>query len=89
MRVWDVDDRRVLRELHHPEQVERLAFDPSGRALLTVANDARVFAVDGWRQLALVDQPGEILTAAFAPSAPLVLTGGRDDVGSIWNWRRE
>ena len=89
VRVWDVDDGRIVRELRHPEQVERLAFDPSGRALLTVANDVRVFAVDGWRQLALIDQPGEILTAAFAPSGPLVLTGGRDDVGSIWNWRRE
>ena len=86
--VWNVDDRQVVRELRHPKQVERVAFDPSGRALLTVANDVHVFAVDGWRQLALIDQPGEIQVAAFAPSGPLVLTGGRDDMGSIWNWRQ-
>jgi WD40 repeat protein len=88
VRVWDVDDRRVVRELPHPQQVEGLAFDPLGRALLTIANDVRVFGVGSWRQLALVDQPGEILVAAFAPTGPLLLTGGRDDVASIWDWRR-
>ena len=87
VRVWDVDNRRVVRELSHPQEVEGLAFDPSGRALLTIANDARVFSVGDWRQLALVDQPGEILVAPFAATGPFVLTGGRDDVGSIWDWR--
>ena len=85
--VWDVQSKRLVRALQHAAPVEGVAFDPSGRVLLTIANDARVFDVRGWRQRAVLDQPGAILVAAFAGTAPLVVTGGRDDLGAIWDWR--
>jgi WD40 repeat protein len=89
VRVWRVGTGDRVRDLPHPRQVEVVAFDPAGRALLTVANDARVFDVTTWRQRALLDQRGEIQAAAFAPRGPFVVTGGRDDAGAIWNWRRQ
>ncbi len=86
-RVWDLDEERLVRALPHEAQVEDVAFDPVARVLLTIANDARVFDVRGWKQRAVLDQPGTILVAVFAATRPLVVTGGRDDLGAIWDWR--
>jgi WD40 repeat protein len=86
-KVWRVSTGKLLADLPHAKPVDVVAFDPSGAHLLTVANDARIFDVGTGKRRALLDQPGQVQAAAFAPKGPLVVTGGRDDLGAIWNWR--
>ncbi|MEO5575728.1 MAG: hypothetical protein ABIR67_00975 [Gaiellaceae bacterium] len=88
-RVWSIGDGGLVRALPHPFAVDGVSFDPAGGALLTIARDARVFDVGSWQQQALLDQPGQILVAEFAPAGSLVATGGRDDLGMIWDWRMQ
>ena len=85
-RVWSVADRRSVARLQHPFAVDGVSFDPAGTRLLTLARDARIYPVGDWGAAPVVlDQPGQILTASFAPTGPLVATGGRDDLATIWN----
>jgi WD40 repeat protein len=87
-RIWDLaGDGRLVRALPHPFAVEGVSFDPAGGLLMSIARDARVFDVATWQTQALLDQPGNIVVAEFAPSGSLVLTGGRDDLAMIWDWR--
>ena len=88
-RVWNAVAGGQVRSLPHPFAVEGVSFAPAGDALLTIARDVRVFDVGSWQQRALLDQPGQIVTAEFSPSGALVATGGRDDVATIWDWRAQ
>jgi len=85
--VWEAEGGGRVRALRHPKRVDAVSFDPAGRALLTIASDARVFDTRTWRQDALLDQPGQILVGAFSASGTFVVTGGRDDVAAVWDWR--
>lgn len=83
-RVWAVSDGADVARLPHSVAVDDAVFSPGGRYLLTLARDARIFETAGWRQIGLLDQPGQITTAAFSPSGGLVATGGRDNLAMIW-----
>jgi hypothetical protein len=84
-RVWLAEDGAQVERLPHPFAVEDVAFDPTGTQLLTIARDARLYDTGSWDRPPLVlDQPGRITTAAFAPVGGLVATGGQDDIAAIW-----
>ena len=85
-RVWLAVDLSPVRRLPHPFIVEGVSFDPTSTKLLTLARDARIFDTRDWgRAPPVLDQPGNIVTAAFSPAGMLVATGGRDDVAMIWD----
>ena len=87
-RVWLAADGSPVARLPHPFAVAGVSFDRTGTQLLTVARDARIFDARDWGQAPLVlDQPGQIVTAAFSPAGELVATGGRDDSAMIWDGR--
>ena len=86
--MWLAADGSQVARLPHPVSVERVSFSPSGAQLLTVARDARVYDARDWgRPPLLLDQPGNIVTAAFSPAGELVATGGRDNLAMIWDSR--
>ena len=87
-RVWLAADGSPVARLQHPVSVDGVSFNPAGTLLMTVAVDARLFQTNDWQGAPLLlDQPGGILTASFAPVGPLVATGGRDDLAMVWDSR--
>ena len=87
-RVWLAADGSPVARLPHPVPVDGVSFNPAGTLLMTLAVDARLFQTNDWQRAPLVlDQPGQILTASFAPVGPLVATGGRDDLAMVWDSR--
>jgi WD40 repeat protein len=85
VRVWDVRTQAPLFARHLPVAVEGVAFDAGGRQLLAVARDAYVLNAATGAQIAVLDQPGLIRSAAFSPDGSRVVTGGLDDVATIWD----
>ena len=87
-RVWLAADGSLVARLQHQFPVDGVSFNPDGTLLMTIAHDARLFHTNDWQREPLVlDQPGNILTASFAPVGPLVATGGRDDLAMVWDSR--
>ena len=67
-RVSLAADGSAVARLPHPLLVDGVAFNPAGALPLTLARDARIFEKSDWGRPPLVlDQPGQIITASFAP----------------------
>jgi WD40 repeat protein len=87
-RVWLAADGSAVARLQHSFAVDGVAFSPTGAQLLTLSRDGRLYDTADWRRAPIVlDQPGQITTASFAPGGSLVATGGRDDLATIWDTR--
>jgi WD40 repeat protein len=87
-RVWLAADGSELQRLRHQVTVVGVSFNPTGTLLMTLSLDARLFRTDDWQRPPIVlDQPGQIQAASFAPVGPLVATGGRDDLAMVWDSR--
>jgi WD40 repeat protein/serine/threonine protein kinase/two-component SAPR family response regulator len=88
-RVWDVTSGQELVVLHHGERVRSLAFHPVGDRLLTgdFGGNVRVWDVTpqgSTERLALATH-SEVKTAAYSTDGSLLVTGGWDNLGRIWN----
>jgi WD40 repeat protein len=86
-RIWDATTGR---EVCRPEQVpgndiDLLAFDPSGRRLLTLGGDAvRVWDVRSGRLLRTFGPEDTWARAAFSPTGRFIAACGRRGAAEVW-----
>lgn len=97
--VWQVDGWRERVALRHGEMqtVHSVAFDPAGSAAVSCATDGYCIVwslATGQRVHQLAHQHAhaggdarrrQMLAAAFAPSGPLLVSGGTDGSARVWN----
>jgi WD40 repeat protein len=93
LRFWDVAaDRELAGDFKLPVPPTRMAFDPTGRTLVTAAGTAgRVWSMTVARGAVTVSEQrslnageGEYLALAFSPGAPGLLMG--DSTGAVRVW---
>jgi WD40 repeat protein len=86
--LWDVATGKLVGRLPHPTILARLAFDPAGRTLATLAGDGtvRLWDVASRRQigLALPGPPG-YGTVGFDPSGNQLVILYGDGTGLVWD----
>src|SRR5262249_25702006 len=76
--VWDVQTGALRCRFDADGDARALAFSPDGRLLAAggIGNTARVWALDGCREIARIVSADEIVGVAFSPDATLLATGG-------------
>jgi WD40 repeat protein len=95
VQVWDLDTgQAVTPPLPHDQRVTSIAFDPTGKGLLTGCCDGSVRLWDvpsgTWRDLDVrhLARTSLDLRAYFSPDGQTLLTGGADEVARLWNVER-
>jgi eukaryotic-like serine/threonine-protein kinase len=92
VQAWDLSTgRAVTPPLPHEQQVTSIAFDPTGKGLLTGCSDGSVRLWDvpsGARRGLEVRHLAKSslgFRAYFSPDGQTLLTGGADEVARLWN----
>jgi len=88
-RVWSTQSGQQLAVLNHIGPVERVAFSPDGRRVLTVCK-SRSQPVSVWdaqtgRALVRMPHEGEVSWAAFSPTEETFLTTTREGTTRVWD----
>jgi PAS domain S-box-containing protein len=91
VRLWDALTGKQITTLPHDEPVLRVVFRPRTGTLLTISGSREKGHVLIWdlarrrsRPLASLENV-PVLTAAYSPDGRLLLTGGPDRLGRIWD----
>ncbi len=71
----------------HEHGVFGAAFDPTGRYLATVAEDAsaRIWDLERRRLLHVLEHPGDPEALDWSPSGDVIVTGCDDGIARVWN----
>ena len=89
IRLWRTKDGRLLQTIRPVGAAvpKRVAVDPAGRLMATVAQDrfARVYSLETGRLLHLLPQSGFVHCVAFDPRGTLLFTCGHEGVGRVWS----
>src|SRR5262249_54656899 len=88
IKVWDVAQKKERRTTAaHRGWVRGLSFDPSGKRLLSAADEeARLWDVGtGKRERALAHGRFVVSAAVFTPDGKGVVTGGYDGSARLWD----
>lgn len=90
VRVWEqaADGTWADRPLvGHRSGVFAAAFDPTGRFLATVAEDAtgRIWDLEGGEQVHVLEHPGDPEAMDWSPDGSVVVTGCDDGVARVWD----
>ncbi len=86
---WSLADVFAQRVFREPRAPSRIAISGDGRRAVVVGGDtyARVYDLVAGTLLTAVPHDGEVVSAAFGPSAETLVTGSRDDQARTWNLR--
>ena len=85
--LWDIKRNERLLVVHHKDEVNSVAFSPTGELFLTGSSDntARLWNVKG-ELLQIFDQhKGKVHSVAFSPDGLYIATGSRDNAARIWD----
>jgi WD40 repeat protein len=86
--VWSLSGVRASHVFSVPPRAaRRIAISPDGRRAVVVGGDrfARVYDLVGGRFLYSLTHESRVLSAAFGPSAEMLVTGTADHFGQTWN----
>ena len=86
--VWDLQTGTLRARLPHPSGVTRCAFNRSGDAFWTqCAEEVQVWTAAGERRGSPLRHGKKITGAYFSLDGKMVLTGGADHTGRLWDAR--
>uniref|UniRef100_A0A161MCT6 Dynein assembly factor with wdr repeat domains 1 n=1 Tax=Triatoma infestans TaxID=30076 RepID=A0A161MCT6_TRIIF len=87
--MYDLNTSRCRSTIYHGEDVLDMAFDNTGKRLVTCGSDGicKVWNVDSniSPTATLLGHEAEISQACFSPGGGMVLTGSNDCTARLWN----
>jgi WD40 repeat protein/serine/threonine protein kinase len=92
VRVWDaLTGQRRCELTHNKGKCRDVQFSPDGRLVATAGMDNQVYV---WElatgaKLASLAHPDWVFTAVFSPDGKQLLTGCRDYMARLWDWRAD
>jgi WD40 repeat protein len=85
--LWDLENKRLLRQFRHDQQVYHAAFSPDGKRILTGDANRLAHVWDaetGRRLFMLLPHPGGVWNGEFSRDGRIIITG--DDTGNARLW---
>jgi WD40 repeat protein len=88
--VWQIAPGGTLHRLFQQRVGKVCGIDvsPDGQVLVTAGEDgtARVWALEGGRQLAALEHAGAVNMALFHPNGQAIVTASSDGTTKLWQW---
>jgi TIR domain/WD domain, G-beta repeat len=86
VRIWDAHTGGAQSRLTHVNLVWGIAWRPDGKRIASASQDksARVFEVDGARELMRVSHDAVAWGAAFSPDGKRIATASSDNTARVW-----
>jgi len=89
-RVWETRTGKLVYELHgNPNNVRSAAFSPDGRFVVTVSDEAHVWEVGTWKEVARLRGEGKYWlngwdNVSFSPDGKWMVTAIKNDRAHVW-----
>jgi WD40 repeat protein len=88
VRIWNLPEGKLVRELHHGEPVLTACFTPDSRYIVTGGRDARVWDVESGKEIVTFKHDAQVAFVVLSPDGKKMLTLSNmrtNGAASIWS----